>query len=93
MQQLVLSIQEGIWIDKSWLEQAGLGEEKLQIVVQQGEIRIQEASEVKQAPDSVTDLWTEEAINVFHSLGEDADVGQLKNTSINHDYYLYNTPE
>jgi hypothetical protein len=37
----------------------------------------------------VDDLWTEEVINIFCSLGKDAQAGQLKDTSINHDFYLY----
>jgi hypothetical protein len=90
--QPVLNVQEGIWIDKRWLEQAGLGE-KLQIVIQHGEIHILAALEVTQASDSVEDVWTEEAINVFRSLGQNADAGQLKDTSINHDHYLYSKPE
>jgi hypothetical protein len=37
--------------------------------------------------------WTEEAIEDFLALGQHAVPGRLKNTSINHDRYLYGKPE
>lgn len=38
-------------------------------------------------------LWTEEAVDIFLSLGQDAAPGRLKNTAVNHDRYLYGNPE
>lgn len=37
--------------------------------------------------------WTEEAVDIFLSLGQDAAPGRLKNTAVNHDRYLYGNPE
>ena len=37
--------------------------------------------------------WSEEAIEIFLSLGRDAVPGRLKNTAVNHDRYLYGNPE
>lgn len=37
--------------------------------------------------------WTKETIDVFLALGQDAVPGRLKNTSVDHDRYLYGNPE
>jgi hypothetical protein len=37
--------------------------------------------------------WTEEVVDIFLALGRDAIPGQLKNTAVNHDRYLYSNPE
>jgi hypothetical protein len=42
---------------------------------------------------STDPLWTEEAVDIFLALGRDATPGQLKNTAVNHDRYLYGNPE
>jgi hypothetical protein len=88
----LLDVQQGIWIDKQWLQQAGLGGH-LQIVVQQGEIRILAASEETKQSDSPEEIWTEETREVFRSLGGDAVSGKLKDSSLNHDLYLYGKTE
>ena len=67
----LLDVQQGIWIDKQWLQQAGL-DGHLQIVVQQGEIRILAAPEEVKQLDSPEETWTEEAREAFRSLGRDA---------------------
>jgi hypothetical protein len=44
--------------------------------------------------EAATDnAWTEEAVDIFLSLGRDAVPGRLKNTAVNHDRYLYGNPE
>ena len=83
----LLEVQQGVWIDKHWLQQAGL-DGHLQLVVQQGEIRIQAAPKEGKPSDSPEEIWTEEVREVFRSLGRNAVSGQLKNTSVNHDQYL-----
>ena len=88
----LLDVQQGIWIDKQWLQQAGLGGH-LQILVQQGEIRILAAPQEEKQSDSSAKIWTEEAREVFRSLGDDAVPGKLENTSLNHDLYLYGETE
>ncbi len=82
-EQPVLEVQQGIWIDKRWLRDAGLGS-RLQISVQPGEIRIVAApTEAEQKEPS------EQGWEVFRSLGCDAQAGQLQNAAIEHDRYLY----
>ncbi len=87
-EQPILDVQEGIWIDKRWLQQAGLGE-RLQIAIVQGEIRILAAPEAQKLSDSAESVWTEEATETFCSLWRDAEPGKLHNASENHDLYLY----
>ncbi|GBF79192.1 hypothetical protein [Aphanothece sacrum] len=90
MTEQVLNLQQDIWIDQHWLQQAGLGQH-LQIIVQQGEISIISALDQQKQSDSSETVWTSEAIEVFRSLGQEATSGQLGNTSINHDQYLLKT--
>ena len=48
------------------------------------------ASQTETPADSA---WTEEATAIFLALGRDAVHGRLKNTAVNHDRYLYGSPE
>ena len=50
-------------------------------------------STVSHVEASTENRWTKEAVEVFLSLGRDAVSGQLKNTAVNHDRYLYGNPE
>lgn len=83
-EQQILEVQQGIWIDASWLKKAGNGS-SIEIVIELGEIRIQTATfndlEVKDSQDG----W-----DVFLSLEADAPVGKLQDVSSNPDRYLYN---
>jgi hypothetical protein len=90
-EQQVLAVQEGLWIDKDWLDKAGLGS-RLQILIEDGEIRIMAAS-VENAAATPEEHWSEESLQTFLSLGEEAVPGQLQDTSINHDRYLYGKAE
>ncbi len=38
----ILNVSQGVWIDKRWLQKAGLGS-RLQVEMRTGEIRIQTA--------------------------------------------------
>lgn len=91
-EQQVLGVQRGIWIDERWLQDAGLGSH-LRVIVQPGEIRILAAPDEVEQPETANDVWSEEAIEAWRSLGRDAQPGQLKNTSTNHDQYLYGKNE
>lgn len=72
---------QGLWIEKKWLEKAGLNNE-LQLVIQEGEIRILSAS--------LTDNKKQEAAwDVFLSLEKDAPSSEMTDVSTNHDNYLY----
>ncbi|OIN96805.1 MAG: hypothetical protein AUJ21_01300 [Anaerolineae bacterium CG1_02_58_13] len=79
----VLEIQQGIWIEEKWLQNAGLGQ-RLQVVVKPGEIRILSLPAETDVPGSAADGWT-----IFRSLGQDASRGRLSNAAVEHDRYLY----
>lgn len=87
-----LEIQQGIWIERRLLQDAGLGS-RLQVIVQPGEIRILAASAEAEQSESVEELWTEEAREAWRSLWQEAEPGQLHNPSENHDLYLYGKKE
>lgn len=80
--QQMLEVQQGIWIDKRWVRNAGLGN-RLQVVVQPGEIRI------LGVPTRAEQQMSSEGWDVFRSLGRDAQPGQLSNAAVEHDRYLY----
>lgn len=69
-----LEIQQGIWIERRLLQDAGLGS-RLQVIVQPGEIRILAAPAKADQSESVEELWTEEAREAWRSLGSDAQAG------------------
>ena len=74
--------QQGLLIQQQWLMEAGLAE-KVQIVIQDGEIRIISASQ------SAYQNKQEAGWDVFLSLEKDAPTGEVKDVSTNHDNYLY----
>lgn len=80
-QTQIVELEQGLWIQQNWLKQAGL-DDKVQIVIQQGEIRILAA---------ITSLNQnqEKGWDVFLSLEKDAPKGQVADISTNHDNYLY----
>jgi ribosomal protein L16/L10AE len=85
LDQKVLEVQRGIWIDEQAIRSARLGA-RLRVVVQPGEIRILAMPtkvEREEAPKS------EKGWDVFRSLGRDAQPGQLSNAAAEHDRYLY----
>lgn len=94
MSEQILDIQQGIWIDQDLLQQAGLSQ-SVKIILQEGEIRIQSALTEENLPttDTGKNNWSQEAIEVFRSLGQEATSGKLENTSIHHDHYLYGKTE
>jgi len=78
----VVKVQRGIWIDEQRIRDAGLGT-RIEIIVQAGEIRILPVSaeaEQRESPKG----W-----QVFRSMGRDASPGQLPNSAVEHDRYLY----
>jgi hypothetical protein len=80
-QQETIAVRKGIWIDQQRLADAGLGDEVM-IAVQPGEIRI--ITPVTQPSDRPQGSW-----DVFRSLGQEAQPGELVDPSTNHDRYLY----
>jgi hypothetical protein len=86
MVQEVLTVQHGIWIDEQWIRDAGLGG-RLRILVQPGEIRILPGTE-ENDPKVSSKGW-----EVFRSLGDDAQPGNLENAAEEHDRYLYGKDE
>jgi hypothetical protein len=77
-----LEVTQGIWIDKEWLKNAGLGR-RLQVLIRPGEIRILPvAGAAEQAGTAFG--W-----DVFRTLGDAATPGQLPDAAIDHDRYLY----
>jgi hypothetical protein len=86
MIQEVLEVQHGIWIDEQWIRDAGLGR-RLRVIVQPGEIRIVPTLPETETP-SLSQGW-----DVFRSLGNDAQPGQLDNAAEDHDRYLYGKDE
>jgi hypothetical protein len=82
LEQQVLEVQKGIWIDEQWIRDAGLGA-YLQVIVQPGEIRILPVSAEAEERE-LSKGW-----EIFRSLGYDAQSGQLSNAAVEHDRYLY----
>jgi len=82
LDQEVLEVQQGIWIDEQWIHNARLGA-RLQVVVQPGEIRILPVADEAERRESPKG-W-----EVFRSLGRDAQPGRLPNAAAEHDRYLY----
>ncbi|MBA3943465.1 MAG: hypothetical protein H0X37_02755 [Herpetosiphonaceae bacterium] len=78
-----VELQQCIWIDATYLRDAGLGPH-LQVVVQPGEIRIVAvpAEHEQRAP-------SQEGWDVLRALGHDAEPGLLSNAAEEHDRYLY----
>jgi hypothetical protein len=82
-EEQMLEVQQGIWIDVRWLQQAGLGS-RYQVVVLPGEIRILGVWD-----DTRQETPSEKEWNTLRSLGSDAGPGQLQNAAAEHDRYLY----
>ena len=80
-QSQVIELEQGLWIQPQWLKEAGLND-KVQIVIQEGEIHLKRASDT-------SNLKQEEGWEMFLSLEEDAPTGQITDLSVNHDNYLY----
>ena len=84
-EQQLLELRQGVWINRRYLEEAGLTN-KLKIIVQQGEIRILDAT-----PNESETIGTEEGWEAFLSIEAEASPGKLSDASTNHDRYLYGT--
>ncbi|MBW1745429.1 MAG: hypothetical protein JRG74_02430 [Deltaproteobacteria bacterium] len=78
----ILNVSQGVWIDEQWLHKAGLGS-RLQVEMKTGEIRIHAASEITEEAKPSKKGW-----KTFHTLGDNAVTGCLKNAAQNHDRYL-----
>ena len=79
----IINVRQGVWIDKRWLQKAGLGS-RLQVEMKTGEIRIHAASKINN--DRVP---TEKGWSTLQTLGDNAVDGCMKNAAQNHDSYLY----
>jgi len=79
----IINIRHGVWIDEQWLRKAGLGA-RLQVEMKTGEIRIHSASKITEEAKPSKKGW-----ETFHTLGDNAVIGCLKNAAQNHDRYLY----
>ena len=79
----ILKVSQGIWIDECWLHKTGL-ESQVEIEMKTGEIRIQAASKTTKKAKPSKKGW-----DTFHTLGDNAVNGCLKNAAQNHDRYLY----
>ncbi len=79
----ILNVSQGVWIDEQWLHKAGLGSQ-VEIEMKTGEIRIQAASKTTKKAKPSKKGW-----KTFHTLGDNAVIGCLKNAAQNHDRYLY----
>ena len=79
----ILNVRQGVWIEEQWLHKAGLGP-RLQVEMKPGEIRIHDASEITEEAKPSKKGW-----ETFHTLGDNAVIGRLKNAAQNHDRYLY----
>lgn len=85
MQEIqVTDIHQGVWIDRNWLQKAGLGD-RLEIEMRDREICIRTA---RKTQERKTEL-SEDGWKIFRTLGDDAVMGCLNNASENHDQYLY----
>ena len=79
----ILNVSQGVWIDKRWLQKAGLGS-RLQVEMRTGEIRIQTASKTNEDIEPSEKGW-----HTFQTLGDNAVDGCMKDAAQNHDRYLY----
>ncbi len=79
----ILNVSQGVWIDKRWLQKAGLGS-RLQVEMRTGEIRIQTASKTNEDVEPSEKGWY-----TFQTLGDNAVAGSMENAAQNHDCYLY----
>ncbi|MBM4461470.1 MAG: hypothetical protein FJ011_27560 [Chloroflexi bacterium] len=88
LEQAVVDVQQGVWIDAYRLRKAGLGKQ-LQIVVRPGMVQILS----KTAPSETILAEPQEASalgwEIFRALGNDAQPGRLPDTAVDHDRYLY----
>jgi hypothetical protein len=75
---------QGIWIDKKWLQKAGLGD-RLEIELEGNGILMRSADKV----ENLGAVQSESGWDLFRKLGDDAATGCLENASENHDRYLY----
>lgn len=82
LEQDVLEVQQGVWINERWIRDANLGT-RLQVIVQPGEIRI------LPVPDEGEREVSTRGWDVFLSLGHVARSGRLPNAAVEHDRYLY----
>lgn len=80
-QTQIAELKQGLWIEQNWLQEAGL-DDKVQIIIQDGEIRIL-------AVTATTQQNQETGWEVFLSLEKNAPTGENANVSTNHDNYLY----
>ncbi len=83
LDQEVIEVRQGIWIDERWLRDAGLGT-CLRVMVQPGEIRVLAMPPQVEGEEPSPEGW-----NVLRSLGCDAQPGRLSNAAREHDRYLY----
>lgn len=85
MQEIqITEIHQGVWIDKKWLQMAGLGN-RLEIEMRENEIRIRTAHKIGEQETHPS----EKGWNIFLTLEDEAVKGCLKNASEDHDRYLY----
>lgn len=77
-----LEVRQGIWIDKEWLNDAGLGS-RLHVLVRAGEIRIMSVTEAAEQAGTALG-W-----DIFRTLGDEATPGELPGAAVEHDRYLY----
>jgi hypothetical protein len=77
-----LEVRQGIWIDREWLRDAGLGG-RLHVLIQPGEIRILPGAGAT-GQSGTTLGW-----DIFRTLGDEATPGQLPDAAVDHDRYLY----
>ncbi len=81
----ILEVERGVWISEQWLRKAGLAG-RVQVIVRPREIRIQELMHETSAEPGQP---SERGLQMLHSLGADAEPGQLPNAATEHDRYLY----
>jgi len=79
----IINVRQGVWIDKRWLQKAGLGS-RLQVEMKTGEIRIQTAFKSNKDKGPTKKGWS-----IFQTLGDNAVNGCMEDAAQNHDRYLY----
>ena len=88
LEQTVVDVQQGVWIDAHRLRKAGLGKQ-LRIIVRPGVVKILPEPVPSEAmlsePQGPSPLGWE----LFCTLGNDAQPGRLPDAAVDHDRYLY----
>lgn len=88
LEQAVVDVQQGVWIDARRLRKAGLGKQ-LQIIVSPGVVQILPVPVPSETVSSESQEASALGLEIFRTLGNDVQPGRLPDAAVDHDRYLY----